>query len=1268
MEPIEYQKLEKEKLSISPRVLIFGPKNHGKSTLGNHILWESMYNNNDETPQDINLWFNTCNQKKKQEVGEWHSLKELRKLLSKNKLESERGNFNEYFLEVTNNSPKRLKIVQMGIVINNQRKDILDTFGVINVAETTRIKIRPGQQLQFIDEEKLHLGLERSAIFSYINRCEMSDNVTILINIDAFFGITLMTPTISFESSENLLCIDTDGFENTLIQSLNKNAPLHKKTISRKISITNNYGDGGGSNNFNMIEIISMAQNVLEIKEDSMASLDIYKEASSISGFVYVLRNFGSDVVEDQYIDILYKMMLSFTLTYKENLNLKSEDLPFVAVVITGLSRDECSSCLHDEDSSFQKNYVDPDSLIEHIRSLLAQKIYDVQYPGIDMDEAKHQVDILLPENNFFFFQNNFEDYSRYFELEEIKNFKHLIEGKPVFSLKVKHQSNLIKPVIRDHEDVNHILNYFGDKLEVLERFVKENDRFLCPNTEFSRGFTPSILKESIYQVDNLQCVFNFLNSHKQKRVKNEHLETFQNNPETSITDHDRVDYDEETKGRFHEAMKRKMHMKIAWMREKRGNLKLLENLLEEFINYVSNNIHRSMQGVFYGLNEDDAQKVKDQEIFYNKDNEEFYKAIISNGKLRLMMITKNEMDLGLYGSEYKSSENVDLKEENTLLLFKKLPKFQKGKRTDVLAYKQKSANSVDDMVSADEIYFKAKEDLKGYAIINQDNNIEIKWYNNEQDCYCDNKIIFARINVVDFYYDRLINDLTNIKEQYGVTNEGRGYEIFGKENLCKIYENSHIFKKKQFLCAEEIRSQKNEIIKFLQEKENRELVDMKNSPSREKNSRRKTISDNEEIQNLEINDDLDDENVTKNMSKIQSAHIDEIVPEMSDNQKIRTCALVKIQENTSQLSDMTETMLLGYAPNKSLKKVWSQQKSYILEKAVELERKNEEEEVLKNAAKIDVFKYKVIDDKLLALNEAYEYPEFYESKKEFLHKEKEVFKNIHKIILEGKETKEKLTVIKETSKKDKENEHEEANLQAHNGKIPKLDFNKREINTNFQIKQSKKNFPLKAKNELITWGLKPMPKKNKKRPISAQVSKKIKYIDSTASMEAKIPMSRITTVKNLKNLNFSEMNMDQLSAKLSSKAQRNQKKFDKIFDRDYAIVEKNLTFKPKQNINAVKKIYMSPSANPFLTKPTFDTETKKKIKLKKDKNAMSAISFSNYKMSKLRERTDIDYIRPSSAITNIKSQSLLKINNSTISQRMPEQTSFEKIRAVYDY
>merc|ERR1712224_1062745 len=140
--------------------------------------------------------------------------------------------------------------------------------------------------------------------------------------------------------------------------------------------------------------------------------------------------------------------------------------------------------------------------------------------------------------------------------------------------------------------------------------------------------------------------------------------------------------------------------------------------------------------------------------------------------------------------------------------------------------------------------------------------------------------------------------------------------------------------------------------------------------------------------------------------------------------------------------------------------------------------------------------------------------------------------------------------------------------------------------------------------------------------------------------------ISKPTAAKTWKNVDLGNASMDYISSKLPNMSKLNKKKYDKIFNKTYADEEKNLTFKPTTSLSYIKKIYEDKTANPFLKKAAYETTDSKKIKLKKSQNASSAINLNNYKSSNLREKGDCNSMRPNSAMSNIKSQSLLKINS----------------------
>ena len=103
---------------------------------------------------------------------------------------------------------------------------------------------------------------------SYVNKSEISEYETVLANIDEHYAVNIMTPTINFESSDKLYCIDTMGFQkkNIDISKIKRgvtNSSMKTtfwQSIGLKRSCTSFLGADEDNTiaHCNMIEVVSM--------------------------------------------------------------------------------------------------------------------------------------------------------------------------------------------------------------------------------------------------------------------------------------------------------------------------------------------------------------------------------------------------------------------------------------------------------------------------------------------------------------------------------------------------------------------------------------------------------------------------------------------------------------------------------------------------------------------------------------------------------------------------------------------------------------------------------------------------------------------------------------------------------------------------------------------------------------------------------------------------------------------------------------------------
>lgn len=77
----------------------------------------------------------------------------------------------------------------------------------------------------------------------------------------------------------------------------------------------------------------------MNTKNEGIGSPENCREVSCFSGMLYVLNANGSYDIPDYYIETLHKMLLSFTLCYERVKEMDRNDLPFVFVMVTGVSK-----------------------------------------------------------------------------------------------------------------------------------------------------------------------------------------------------------------------------------------------------------------------------------------------------------------------------------------------------------------------------------------------------------------------------------------------------------------------------------------------------------------------------------------------------------------------------------------------------------------------------------------------------------------------------------------------------------------------------------------------------------------------------------------------------------------------------------------------------------------------------------------------------------------------------------------------------------------
>lgn len=144
----------------------------------------------------------------------------------------------------------------------------------------------------------------------------------------------------------------------------------------------------------------------------------------------------------------------------------------------------------------------------------------------VSEEDAFEIVNVILPLSNVFFFHNDFNTYSETNELQEIHRLVNNTLNSPMFCLDMKTGSETLRPVIRSYEDVDVMLNYFSEKLDTLEKYINDNDKFISPKTLFkSQQKTPERIKEALDQIDTIQTTFNLLQDYQEKRLTTDQIE-----------------------------------------------------------------------------------------------------------------------------------------------------------------------------------------------------------------------------------------------------------------------------------------------------------------------------------------------------------------------------------------------------------------------------------------------------------------------------------------------------------------------------------------------------------------------------------------------------------------------------------------------------------------------------------------------------------------------------------------------------------------------
>lgn len=369
-----------------------------------------------------------------------------------------------------------------------------------------------------------------------------------------------------------------------------------------------------------------------------------------------------------------------------------------------------------------------------------------------------------------------------------------------------------------------------------------------------------------------------------------------------------------------------KTNMRYCWLKVDRKHINSVNDLIDEFIGCTEKSLHGELAALTSKFTMGLPYEVRDSSIFVDDENGNHYKARIQDGKLRFMREDLTQYEV-IYG------ETTD-HEGAVIYLFNDIKSLETGTESDViiqslqgpLVYSKKPSQLEDDLSFSEE----DGQVKTGIAKFDAAGNLVIKIIRHEAPAeknrgvgktHLVKELTWNRVDVASYLSNSLEAELAIVEERYP-----RVQSIFENELRNYSLENTMIYKKKMWICHDNIKTQKREVIRQICEDEeniNSEMIYIGQVNSTFK--AHQSMVDRESQGNNPVGDsgrfippEYTEYREDEGSIMSQQKSIFNVIEKLRDSKDI-------------EISGVTETILMGYQPTEKNRKIWKKTRAELV-------------------------------------------------------------------------------------------------------------------------------------------------------------------------------------------------------------------------------------------------------------------------------------------------------------------------------------------------
>jgi hypothetical protein len=426
-----------------------------------------------------------------------------------------------------------------------------------------------------------------------------------------------------------------------------------------------------------------------------------------------------------------------------------------------------------------------------------------------------------------------------------------------------------------------------------LQTYIKHHEHHLCgPSGGPDVKKLPKKLKQALFEIEKIQSAFKMKDASKTLEQKI------------------------------------KINIRYCWLKVDRKHINYVNDLIDEFIGCTEKSMHGELAALTSKFTKGLPYEVRDSSIFVNDENGNHYKARIKDGRLRFMHEDLTHCDIN-----YEVSTDG---EKSVIYLFNDLKSLETGRESDVIIQSlqgplvgSKKPSQVEEDLSFSEEDGQVKI---GVAKFNASGNLVIKIIRHEAPAeknrgvgktHLVKEMTWSRVDVASYLSNSLEAELGIVEERYP-----RVQSIFENEIRNFSLENTMIYKKKMWICHDNIKMQKREVIRQICEDEeniNAEMIYIGQFNSKVKAHQsmvdrvaqgNNPVGDSRRFIAPEYTEYRDHEG----SSESQQKNIFNVIEKLRDSKDI-------------EISGLTETILMGYEPTEKNRKIWEKTRAEIVVK-----------------------------------------------------------------------------------------------------------------------------------------------------------------------------------------------------------------------------------------------------------------------------------------------------------------------------------------------